>query len=903
MRKDRWVDRFEFAWKDGLFFTGLDGYTPEPEHFISWLPPETREHFKRMGIWWMYPSEQAPPRQGWKIHLSAHPGDLDDIVKLSLPYLIGRDLAFKVALDRRVYEHLNSKTMNRGNSGKLVTIYPRDDQAFREILEDLSVLLDGRSGPYVLSDLRYKDSAAIYFRYGQFVNMYEVDVMGRPMPFIEGPHGPVSDARKPYFNPPTWVEWPFSDWNPTDRAGTAGRLVLADRFEINEAIKFSNAGGVYKAKDLATGEVVIVKEARPGANGSTRVQRDAIALLGREWEFLKVFEDTDRVPTPVARFSQWEHEYIAESFIEGKDIRVLFLENTPLLQPEFKAADSRRFLAMFIDMFASLARFICIAHERGVILGDLTAGNLIVDPESLEVTIVDLESCRLAEPEANRIHLHHDVELFTPGFSHARRLNSAADFADDLYSLAIMMGYFIFPIASMSFLRKEIIDLYEFYTKRLSWPSEIHNLMISLADGSATIETVLTTLEDRDRLLTLVTDPNLDSPAEDPSELIRVRNGLVKFLSKAGSTDLESLFPVDPFAQVTNPLSLGFGASGILYAMHRAGAPQNEAWLAWLADALKNMRQENYPPGLLNGLSGIAWAALDLGLQNQAEELLRLSNQRAADETDYTMYYGLAGIGMTNIRFYFKTGDQRWLAEARVMADRLLTAAVTDSGKTYWTNGFTASRPFTGLGFGQAGVSLFLLRMTQIVGDTRYRDVGDAALDWEMANATDALGRVRFVDDTGTIEPYLEIGSAGVFQVLLRYGRLDEAKAVVDELRSHISVLAGYLFGAAGVMEAFLDGSTWLDDPSLRQEAVDVFDYVKRVFLFTPDPRHGLVGDPGDQILALPGEGLLRCTCDVATGSAGMLMVVNRLLGGAGLDLLLDELDVTQDLVRPSVNG
>ncbi|MFD0431360.1 hypothetical protein ACFQ60_41240 [Streptomyces zhihengii] len=46
----------------------------------------------------------------------------------------------------------------------------------------------------------------------------------------------------------------------------------------------------------------------------------------------------------------------------------------------------------------------------------------------------------------------------------------------------------------------------------------------------------------------------------------------------------------------------------------------------------------------------------------------------------------------------------------------------------------------------------------------------------------------------------------------------------------------------------------------------------------------------------MPGEGLLRCSCDYLTGSAGVLRVLHRVHHGGAPDFLLDELDDLDDL-------
>src|SRR4051794_23447936 len=178
MRDERWVNRFLFAWNNTLFYDPLDVYyQPRDDHFLSMLDEEVRSRFVRGGIWWSYRHNPTLPTQGWKIHVSATQRNVHDVAAAVLDYLITRSIDFKIALDVNVFEVLNSKGMARGSSGKFITIYPRDDDEFRACLADLARLLGDAEGAYVLSDLRYRDSRALYFRYGQFLDTHNVDSM------------------------------------------------------------------------------------------------------------------------------------------------------------------------------------------------------------------------------------------------------------------------------------------------------------------------------------------------------------------------------------------------------------------------------------------------------------------------------------------------------------------------------------------------------------------------------------------------------------------------------------------------------------------------------------------------------------------------------------------------------
>ncbi|MGW5425003.1 class III lanthionine synthetase LanKC [Streptomyces sp. NPDC003943] len=904
MRNERWVNRFLYAWNNTLSFDPLDvHYVPREDHFLAGLDERIRARFTRSGIWWSHRLDPDLPAQGWKIHVSASHRTVRETAATVIGHLTEHEIDFKIALDLNIFEMLNSKGMHRGSGGKLVTIYPRDEHRFRTVLADLARLLDGAEGAYVLSDLRYRDNKALYFRYGQFLPTHTVDALGRRVPHITGPDGaPVPDSRRPGQAHPDWVAWPFDDWKPEDYDDEDGDGLLGGRFRVTGAIQFSNAGGVYTAEDTADGDrKVVLKEARPHTNPNPRQDHDAVDILAREWTFLERLADTGRFPVPIAKFQHWEHHFIAEEFVEGTDIRSVLLVRNPLARPGFDVEKSKDFLRIYLAVFRSLARAVRAAHERGVILGDLTAANLLIDPDTHEVTVVDLEACRLARtagaPDGHgQDGLDRPVELFTPGFSLSKHTYKVHGFEGDLYALATTMAYFVFPIAAMSYLRENVLDTFRLYFDGLGWPPRVHELVTDLAAARITPTELIEALDDDQSLIDQVRTP---SPRTvDPAALVRAEEGVAAFAGAVADTGRATLFPVDPFAHVTNPLSLGFGASGVLWSLHASGQPVRPEWREWLRERLAGIDLGAYPDGLMSGLAGIAWAADTLGLRTEARELLAHANRRAhapGAEPDHTFYYGLAGLGMTNLRFHLHGGRHSdgidHLAAARACAQVLCDTARREDGHAYWLNSFSPERPLTGLGFGQAGVALFLLRMSQVTGEKRYRRLGREALAWEMNHARpidDEGGPVMF-EHEGTMEPYVEVGSAGVAQVLLRYGDLDAAREVLRGLDVGHSVLPGYCFGMSGIADALMDAAEFTGDPGYRETAMRQLDYVRRVFLFEPADRFRVPVGEGPAPLGVPGEGLLRCATDYLTGSAGVLRVLNRANHGGRPDFLLDE--------------
>ncbi|MFB9364718.1 class III lanthionine synthetase LanKC [Kitasatospora albolonga] len=892
MRDERWVDRFLFAWNDTLFFDPLDvHYRPRDDHFLAGLDERVRARFVRSGLWWSHRHDRDLPAQGWKIHVSAGLHQVRETAAAVIGYLTEHEVDFKIALDLNVHEMLNSKAMARGSSGKLVTVYPRDEAAFRSCLDGLARLLKGVEGAYVLSDLRYRDSHALYFRYGQFLDTHTVDALGRKVPNVLGPDGTVPDERQPGRARPPWVPWPFADGEPEGEE--AGSELLGGRFRVTEALQFSNSGGVYRAEDTADGDrPVVLKEARPHTNLNPRQDHDARDILAREWTFLNRLAGTGSFPAPVTTFRHWEHHYLAEEFVEGTDIRAVLLEHNPLARPGADVEASRAFLRIWLTVFRGLAQAVRAAHERQVILGDLTAANLLVDPETYAVTVVDLEACRLAGGAggAAEAGLEKPVELFTPGFSLSRGRYQAFGTEGDLYALATTMAYFVFPVMAMSYLREDVLEVYRVFVDALGWPERIHRLLTDLAGARITLDQALERLADEDGLLGQVRPAPRPPVVEEELGLARAEDGVAAFVRAAADPGRSTLFPVDPFAHLTNPLSLGFGASGVLWALNASGVPLRPQWRHWLRDALAEADPAEYPNGLMSGLAGIAWAADSLGLRSPARELLAVANRRADQGDDYTFYYGLAGLGTTNLRFFLRDRDPEHLAAARECAAALAATAHREGGRAHWLNAYATEEPLTGLGFGQAGVALFLLRMHQVTGEQRYLTLGREALAWEMAHAEplDDQGRIMFRHQ-GTMEPYVEVGSAGVAQVLLRYGRLDDARAVLRGLDITQSVLPGYAFGITGMADALLDAAEFTGDRAYRDTALRQLDFVRKVFLFEPAERFVTPRQDGAALLGVPGEGLLRCACDYLTGSAGVLRVLHRVNSGGTADFLLDE--------------
>lgn len=927
LRNERWVDRFSYFTTDSLFYEAVDEYyIPSASNYALLLSSALREKLIREGIWWVFKPGVQLPKQGWKIHISAHPKNAEQVLTTVAEYLFRKGIPFKFALDSNMLELLNSKAMPRGSSGKFITIYPVSLSQFLEAIDTLSACLEGEKGPYILSDMRYKNSKVMFFRYGAFVKKETVDIMGRRIPVVSTPKGElIPDRREAYFCPPEWATWPFDNWPvPADSEGEG--LVLNDRYEVLEAISFSNSGGVYKAKDLRTGKKVVVKEARPYTNFNASGDYDAVNLLRKEWEILKILKGAGIAPKPIELFQEWEHLYLVEEFVGGIDIRqALFKKCHPLLKVRPTRQDSLHYLKSFFRLFRNFASSMQKAHEQGILLGDLSATNLLLKRNSYRVIFIDFEaSVYLSKKEDAGITRHEEkpVRLYTPGFRRLERaFDNVYDPSDDLFGLASVMCYYIYPVNAYLALRGDLFNsVYPELFLDMGWPEELWVFIVSIVEGKVNLKEIIDFLKNREAALlrkvhtpskkvrwsratnSLVAKSRKQPTAEKvavqqiPPWLCGYVDEITRFIEESADLSRGTLFPCDPFTSLSNPLSLGFGSGGVLYVLNKIGKPIPQEWRRWFLQKTRTVNPQYYPPGLLTGMAGLAWILLELGEKELGEQLLEEANRNPLLTSDYTLYYGMSGVGMANLKYYLATGDRRHLEAAIQVYQHLKTTARYEEGTCFWSNQFTGQTPLTGLGFGQAGVALFLLRLYQVTGDPESLHLGEATLHADLVKAVSIEPGVVSFRHEDTLEPYVEVGSAGIAKVLLRYGWNQEAQPVLNDLLRKYYVLPGYLFGASGVIDALFDAYLLTGNPDYLRKLQLPLEGLRTLHLFRPSEVTPLV--PSTKIpagLAVPGEGLLRVSCDFGTGVAGVLWVLHRLLQRNRDDFMLDEVSAYEN--------
>jgi hypothetical protein len=878
-------DKYLFHLAHREFFEPLDRYVADETDFVAFVGRILPSTWKvdRRNIWFSCnPPSKALPLQGWKIHLSGTPANASAILSTVARLLAPLSVPFKFAVDKNILFLLNGKRWARGGAGKFITIYPSDTEQCRELLEFLYVATIGYSGPYILSDRRYRDSSIVHYRYGGLLPVHRLDITGEQVLVMETPDGKmVDDERRPYFELPSGLlADPFSNDDkpsPDDEEGT----LKGGRYVLEGVVSFSNSGGVYLGLDRETGNKVLIKEARPFTSISPR-GTDAVWLLKKEHRLLTLLEDTGIAPRPLDFFRDWEHYYLVEEFLEGRILRGFIAQNALNLRTRASLADATEFVDRYCALFQKIGALVCALHERRIVFSDLSHYNVMVLDNGQQVRLIDFEG-------AYEQGVDLPTFLYTPGFVSMQALSEGISLPeDDYYAFGGLMMAGLIPMNSLlvidpqaheRFLRAVVRDLGVPSAITLCVKQLMHEERSARLTVSGTIEVL--------RRSHAAGSPEAGCAEVDEIDPNMALEQTLAFIDAVADLERQDrLFPADPTVFQTNPLSIAHGACGVAYVMQRVRGGIQPEVLKWILS--QKVSREAYPPGLYIGLSGIAWTLLELGLREEAEKAIRLTYDHHLLWRSPDLFYGVAGWGMTQLRFFLATGDDNYLAAAEQAGDFLKQTRVEDDGRAWWQ---AQGDICCGLAHGASGISLFLLYLYLATAKEEYLQLGRYGLEFVFSSAlrnADGGMTWRAKERQPTYTPYWRWGTSGVGIALLRYREVladDRCERILHELLidtdRKFTIFPSRFFGLAGIGEFHLDRAM-LGTETERAEALKVArKALAGILLFRIARSSGL---------AFPGETLTRISCDYGTGGAGIALFVHRFLTGGKPAFMLDEL-------------
>jgi tRNA A-37 threonylcarbamoyl transferase component Bud32 len=795
--------------------------------------------------WSQYaPQDIRLPAQGWKIHASACLDNAEEILDIVWNYCVPRRIAFKFIRSRRLLFLRNAKYADRGLSGKFVTIYPDAEDQLETVLRELDQLLQGRCGPYILSDLRW-GKGPLFVRYGGFAQRYCTGPRGEPLAAIQDGNGElIPDRRGSAFALPDWVKLPDCLVPHLDARNSVSVEDLP--YSIERALHFSNGGGVYGGVDKRTDEPVVLKEARPYA-GLTRDGIDAVARLERERDMLERLAGLDAVPALRDYFPVDDHRFLVMDFVQGSTLNELIVERYPT---SFASDDPAvaEYAGWALEIIDRVERAVHAVHDRGIVLGDVHPTNMLVRSDG-RLVLIDLEGGSEGSTAEHQ-------RLAASGFA-APHGCTGVDV--DRYALACMRLSIFLPLTAL--VERDA-------AKAPELAAEIGELFgVPQAWLGAALDVIAAANEPA---RSATARPLRLEPT--PAGWERARTSMVRaILASATPQRADRLFPGDIKQFDTNGLNVAYGAAGVLYALSATGAgrfPEHEQWLVERTTGTVDVPRA----GFYDGLHGVAFVLDHLDRRDDALAVLEIARSKIDGREEalgLDLFGGLAGIGLNLAHFAAALGD-RGLWEATMRIADLVAERLGAEDDVETVSG--GKHPHAGLTRGSSGPALFFLRLYERFGETTLLDIAATAIRQD-------LRRCVLREDSGTMEveegwrtmPYLADGSAGIGLVIDDYlvHREDEqfadaATGIRRATESAFYIQSGLFWGRAGML---LFHGRARGTSTERDDVIE--EHVRRL------NWHALTYEGH---LAFPGERLLRLSMDFATGTAGVLLALGAAL-------------------------
>jgi tRNA A-37 threonylcarbamoyl transferase component Bud32 len=849
--------RYEaFCFADPLFFDEQrDTGVPESD-FAGALPvPASGWVSGEHGVWRMLrPEGQDLPLQGWKIHVSAGLDNADSVLATVHAHCIEHVVAFKHLRTRSILLARNSKYAPREGSGKLLTLYPADEDELEQLLVDLSPKLEGEQGPYILSDLRY-GNGPLYVRYGGFAELW-VESAGTRVLAIRRPDGTlVPDKREPTFSTPDWVKIP-NFLVPHLAARKSGDPAQFP-YHVTGSLHFSNGGGVYLAERNADGERVVLKEARPHA-GLDAHGLDAVARLRGEHEVLTALAGIPGIPRAHDRFIVWEHHFLEMEYMPGVSLGSWLARNYPLTRRDRTEADFAEYTARALELLDRITGIIDQVHERGFVFGDLHGLNVLVDIEANgrdfgQVSLIDFELSGSVEDGGRRA-------LGAPGF---RAQADRTGFEIDAHALAALRLWLFLPLNTLLELAPaKLHGLVDFIERRFDLP-----------DGYGA--SILRELEPRTGAAVVPQHTELDHERPDFNV---VRKSIAEaILASATLERLDRLFPGDIDQFRLGGSCFGFGAAGVLHALDVTGAGRYPEHERWLLDSVR--RNPPARPGFYDGSYGIAYVLENFGYSAEASALLSASAGLVETTEDHGLESGLSGIGLTLLHFAVSRGDNEFGRRALAIGVRLAHQLEMAASPGKFAR--------AGLLSGWSGPALLFIQLFERTGEPGWLSFADQALCRDLEECVTADdGSLQARDGERRTLPYVGVGSAGVLMVIEELAaKLPVAPGVdarsVDSLAGLRQACEGefmaypsLMYGRGGLMSALAMGERRAPENTTSDTRALIDRHLSRL-AWHAVPYHGG--------LAFPGNELLRLSMDVNTGGAGVLLSLAATLDGTAV--------------------
>ncbi|HVU56045.1 MAG TPA: lanthionine synthetase LanC family protein [Puia sp.] len=823
-------------------------------------------------------------KQGWIIHLTVINDQIVELLHAVIPEMLKEHLSFKIIRNLGTLSSLLQGALGYQLLGKVVSIYPEEDNLALDIAKKLISITSSFRGPAIPTDRHLE--GIVYTRYGSFDPILIKNVKGEWIKHIYDAKGTL--IKDPYnipFKMPENVQWPFNDI--TTPTPSAPRKLLNYAYYPLYTLKPDVKGNVLRALYFKKPWLIkscIIKQGRRNMLVDHH-GRDIQDRLKWQYELFKVLHKEVSMPEIFDCFTENEDTYLAMQYIKGKSLTNWILDNGAS-QCWRHLADSQR--QLFLDMLLKILHIISRIHSKGFVHRDITPDNFLIDKYG-NIFLIDMElAWRLNDEEPNPPFL-----LGTPGHMSPEQIAmQTPTIQQDIFSIGSLMITFFTSLHATKLKDQSssvLQDTLKFFTCEYSLAKCISECWAENPLGRPELSKIIDTLSSiKERL-----NSTVDTPHQEPLSKEVLRQVIQKGLNNLSSPDLvdtqkrwfsHSQHVETMIANEQQGMALyeGWhtGISGPLWLValaEKAGLSTKlchetyyKGWEYLNETYFNNPAIQN--PSLYRGSAGIALAISDgitsgllsvtPGVKSLLQQCFSLPNNLLE------LANGIAGQGFSLLRC------QQWMDPS--WNEAILSSYVDVLLKNRQKDGSWTS--YTGIDHGNAGILLFLLSYYQNYPSDSLQAALINCLQWFETNWV-KKGKVyswplrkgsKHFDSQSFANgvPGIALTMIKSYELLQRPRYREMAISCLSSLDPYpVKLNISLSSGLTGWGEVYLEAYRVLKDPQWRERA----EWIGQVLIYTFQP----IGETTGHWLV----DLNRATtADLFYGNAGVLHFMLRLL-------------------------
>lgn len=815
----------KYTVQDYLLFTAnsKSNFISDPDSTLTRFKVNVPQNWKSYSdLYWTYfmnPKIKLPP-QGWKIHISAGYNDMEKVIEIISSYMFKENITFKVVSSYEEWLIKNSKAADRSESGKFITIYPKDSEQFKKIIEDISKLISNcEIGPYILSDKRYKNTN-VYYRYGAFKEIRNTDGV---LCIRDKKGNLIPDYRVPFYQKPEFVIDPIS----TDKVENINNKDKLDSYNISSALSFSNAGGVYLGKQNK--RRFVIKEGRKNAGIDSNFV-DGFSRIQNEVNNLKKLRKSPYVIKLKDNFSVWIHNYLVEEYNPSETLGDYITNNFPPKKLNLKYINKIKMVSQ------KLIKAIEDIHGRGVAIGDLQPDNILINSDG-SITLIDFE-------QANDVDKSYNPGLETIGFTN---LDIKTYGQADWFAAYKTIEYAFLPLVDIDKLTEQTSEAYRYNNLKV-YEKEAYTFLVNYKRMCFKKGKIKTT-EKKGKIYPITVD-NLDQAIE------KIKKGIIDNLDFSTTKLIKG--DIDQFICPTGKVNIINGALGLGLVINAFDQCNQKQFYKWYSNNKeKLMLKFTKDQGLFTGAAGIGSVLYSTVDKNFGKKLIDGIDTTKIE--DLSIEKGLAGIGLAKLALNCVENDENRKTEIKNIA------------KTVNDNYLKCQS--VGLLNGQLGLLLFLEKVGICFSDKKLVNSVKAKLKRFIKEKIIKTENGIFVEDrvlgSESYLPYLNSGTAGLEMILLEFIKdgisIKQVNRLINELSDTNNVMLSYMNGLFDGFAGLVLADSFAYNMKYQNSLEKKVNLLNNYLVIT------------DEKILVPGVYGLKNSMDLATGAIGLLITLESI--------------------------